>query len=92
MKRRLCRRAALIAPRTASSVAPVPIGYGHSLRPCLGTTNAPQRRATFHQTLLGVGPEQVGSADGRLSAEGCVSASMVVVPEPAVKGCGEFLA
>jgi hypothetical protein len=43
---------ALLAPRTASSVAPVCHRYGRSLRPCLGTSIAPRRRATFHQTLL----------------------------------------
>jgi hypothetical protein len=38
---------------------------------------------------LGVSPEQVVQAcDGRLVADGAVSAAMVVVPEPAVKGCG----
>ena len=47
-----CRRAALLAPRTVSSVAPVASGYERSLRPCLGTTIAPRRRATFRQTLL----------------------------------------
>jgi hypothetical protein len=52
MKRSLCRRAALLAPRAASSVAPVASGYEPSLRPCLGTTIAPLRRATFHQSLL----------------------------------------
>src|SRR2546426_12283818 len=36
----------------ASSVAPVFHQYGRSLRPCLGTTIAPRRRATLHQTLL----------------------------------------
>jgi hypothetical protein len=35
---------------------------------------------------LGVGPEDVGSGDRGLVAERGVSASMVVVPEPAVKG------
>ncbi len=59
-KRSLCRRAALLAPKTASSVAPVTSGYERSLCPCFGTTIAPQRRATFRQTLLagraGLGP------------------------------------
>ncbi|MFL5970806.1 MAG: hypothetical protein ACJ750_00230 [Gaiellaceae bacterium] len=39
-------------PEAASSVAPVSHRYGRSLRPCLGTTIAPLRRTTFHQTLL----------------------------------------
>jgi prepilin-type N-terminal cleavage/methylation domain-containing protein len=39
-------------PEAASSVAPVSQGYERSLRPCLGTTIAPQRRATFRQALL----------------------------------------
>jgi hypothetical protein len=51
-KRSLCRRAALLAPKTASSVAPVASGYERSLRPCFGTTIAPRRRATFRQTRL----------------------------------------
>jgi hypothetical protein len=42
--------------------------------------------------LLVVRPEQVGSADRGLVAESRVSPSMVVVPEPAVKGGGAFLA
>src|SRR5262245_7515673 len=50
--RRLCRRAALLAPMAASSVAPVASGHERSLRPCLGTIIAPRRRATFRQTLL----------------------------------------
>src|SRR6185503_10765753 len=39
-------------PEAASSVAPVASGYEHSLRPCLGTTIAPQRRALSRQALL----------------------------------------
>jgi len=39
-------------PESASSVAPVASGYEHSLRPCLGTTIAPRRRALFRQTVL----------------------------------------
>jgi 23S rRNA (cytidine1920-2'-O)/16S rRNA (cytidine1409-2'-O)-methyltransferase len=31
---------------------------GRSLRPCLGTTIAPRRRATFRQALLGVEPDR----------------------------------
>jgi len=27
-------------------------GYRHSLRPCLGTTSTPRRRAAFRQSLL----------------------------------------
>jgi transposase len=42
---------------------------------------------------LVVSPEQVVQAgDGCLSPEGLVSAAMVVVPEPSVKGCGAFSA
>jgi hypothetical protein len=41
-------------PEAASSVAPVASGYARSLRPCLGTTIAPLRRAAFRQPLLGV--------------------------------------
>src|SRR5437870_6519904 len=41
-----------VRPEAASSVAPVPSGYEHSLRPCLGTSIAPRRRATFRQALL----------------------------------------
>src|SRR5262245_30668150 len=41
---------------------------------------------------LAVRPEQVGSGDWGLVAEGCVSASMVVVPEPAVKCSAAFAA
>jgi polyphosphate kinase len=52
-KYRLSRRAALLAPMAASSVAPVASGYEHSLRPCPGTSIAPRRRAIFRQTLLG---------------------------------------
>src|SRR5213592_5036564 len=51
---------------------------------CLGATAA--------QALLGVRPEQVGPADRGLVTEGCVSASMVVVPEPAVKRRCPFFA
>src|SRR5207342_3944745 len=40
-------------PDAASSVASVPFRYARSLRPCLGTSIAPRRRATFRQTLLG---------------------------------------
>jgi len=43
--------AALLAPRAASSVAPVASGYEHSLRPCLGTTSTPRGRAAFRQAL-----------------------------------------
>src|SRR5512133_1873940 len=39
-------------PEAASSVAPVPDRYERSLRPCLGTTIAPQRRALSRQALL----------------------------------------
>ena len=39
-------------PEAASSVAPVSHRYERSLRPCLGTTSAPRRRATFHQAPL----------------------------------------
>src|SRR5207247_5634765 len=39
-------------PQAASSVAPIASCYWRSLRPCLGTTIAPRRRATFHQALL----------------------------------------
>src|SRR5215204_4676265 len=39
-------------PEAASSVAPVSHRYERSLRPCLGTTIAPLRRAAFHQALL----------------------------------------
>src|ERR671922_584377 len=39
-------------PGAASSVAPIVIHYRGSLRPCLGTSIAPLRRATFRQTLL----------------------------------------
>src|SRR6187401_807983 len=39
-------------PDAASSVAPVPSRYERSLRPCLGTTSAPRRRAEFRQSLL----------------------------------------
>ena len=39
-------------PDAASSVAPVPSRYERSLRPCLGTSIAPRRRALFRQTLL----------------------------------------
>jgi hypothetical protein len=43
-------------PEAASSVAPVPTGYARSgersSSHTLGTTNAPRRRATFHQPLL----------------------------------------
>ena len=46
------RQAALLAPRAASSVAPVASGYERSLRPCLGTTIAARRRAIFRQALL----------------------------------------
>jgi hypothetical protein len=42
-------------PEAASSVAPVPSRYERSLRPCLGTTIALRRRASFRQTLLGAG-------------------------------------
>ena len=49
---RLCRRAALLAPRASSSVAPVASGYERSLRACLETTIAPRRRATFRRDLL----------------------------------------
>src|ERR671922_765669 len=38
-------------PEAASSVASVSHRYERSLRPCLGTTIAPLRRATFRQTL-----------------------------------------
>jgi len=42
---------------------------------------------------LGVGPKQVvQSGDWCCSADGLVSAAMVVVPEPAVKGGGPFVA
>src|SRR5206468_7284343 len=41
-------------PDPASSVAPVVIHYRDSLRPCLRTSIAPRRRATFRQTLLGL--------------------------------------
>ncbi len=49
-KRRLCRRAALLAPRPRPQSRPYSSGYERSLRPCLGTTIAPRRRATFRQT------------------------------------------
>src|SRR5436190_9514297 len=39
-------------PDAASSVAPVVIHYRDSLRPCLRTSIAPRRRATFRQALL----------------------------------------
>jgi hypothetical protein len=39
-------------PVAASSVAPVASRDDRSLRPCLGTTIAPRRRATFRQPLL----------------------------------------
>ena len=38
-------------PQAASSVAPVSQGYERSLRPCLGTSIAPWRRALSRQTL-----------------------------------------
>ena len=38
-------------PEAASSVAPVPSRYERSLRPCLGTSIAPRRRAIFRQAL-----------------------------------------
>ena len=62
----LCRRAALLAPRTASSVAPVANSYERSLRPCLGTIIAPRRRATFRQTLLSSEPEVEGAVEQAL--------------------------
>src|SRR5436190_12099854 len=39
-------------PDAASSVAPVVIHYRDFLRPCLRTSIAPRRRATFRQALL----------------------------------------
>jgi integrase len=54
------------------------------------------RISELTQTTVGrldVSPDQVVQpGDGRLVAEGCVSAAMVVVPEPAVKGGGAFSA
>src|SRR6185437_16710191 len=47
---RLSGRAA--RPDAASSVAPVPSRYEHSLRPCLGTSITPRGRGPFRQTLL----------------------------------------
>src|SRR5438105_2732674 len=47
----LCRRAALLARGCVLSRAHS-FCYGHSLRPCLGTSIAPRRRATFRQNLL----------------------------------------
>src|SRR5256714_10685642 len=53
-------------PDAASSVAPVVIHYRDSLRPCLRTSIAPRRRATFRQTLLARGRESV---EGREAGE-----------------------
>jgi hypothetical protein len=52
----LSRRAALLAPSTASSVAHVPNWYAGSLRPCEGTSIAPLRRGVSRQALLTVDP------------------------------------
>src|SRR3954452_10361177 len=49
-------------PDAASSVAPVASRYERSLRPCLGTTIAPRRRALFRQTLLGVSSVLAGDS------------------------------
>jgi hypothetical protein len=53
----------------ASSVAPVASGYERSLRPCLGTTIAPLRRAAFRQALLdrwgALALEQLARPDSR---------------------------
>jgi len=42
----------LDGPEAVSSVASIANCYRRSLRPCLGTTIAPRRRATFRQSLL----------------------------------------
>ena len=46
------RRAALLVPRAASSVAPVTSGYKRSLRSCLGTTITPRRRGVILKRAL----------------------------------------
>ena len=52
-------------PEAASSVGPIVRNYWPSLRPCLGTTIAPRRRARFHQALLAL----IGAA--ALALAGC---------------------
>jgi hypothetical protein len=47
-------------PEAASSVAPIATHYRRSLRPGLGTSIAPRRRATFHQPLLA--PQRASSS------------------------------
>ena len=42
-------------PESGASVAPVTVATGATLRPCLGTTIAPLRRAAFRQAFLAVG-------------------------------------
>ena len=49
---RLSRRIALLAPIRRPRSRPYLIRYERSLRPCLGTSIAPLRRATFRQSLL----------------------------------------
>ena len=76
-KRRLCSRAALLARGRVAQSRPYHSGYERSLRPCLGTTIAPGRRATFRQALLAerrvqeptARPTAIGSHAQRMSAK-----------------------
>ena len=61
--------------------------------PTLATHSPNPRRALTFHSMSGVRPEQVVQAvDGCLSPDGLVSSSMVVGPEPSVKGGGALSA
>jgi putative oxidoreductase len=76
----------------AAFVFPVAVGM-HAFWKVEDPMERLQEQVHFMKDVaLGVGPEQVGSADRGLVAEGRVTSSMVVVPEPAVKSGGAVLA
>src|SRR6266511_3497835 len=54
-----CAAGPRCSPRGGVLLAPIVNCYRRSVRPCLGTTIAPRRRATFRQSLLVVTPTHV---------------------------------
>ena len=86
------RRGAMVVPKRTQG-AFVAGGFGRDRgRSLRGEQRGPATQAAFRRAVLGVRPEQVGFVDPRLAAERCVSSSMVVVPEPAVKCLCAFVA
>src|SRR5919109_209968 len=71
-------------PDAASSIAPIVIHYRGSLRPCLGTSIAPLRRATFRQTLLVDGQLDVADVEPERLREAHADLQVLLQPPEGV--------